>query len=53
MTSDRYVPTRAAQTAVKGRETDVLKALGIAWHGGAGHIRCPYLDHADENPSWR
>ena len=53
MTSDRYVPTRAAQAAVKGRETDVLKALGIAWDSGAGHIACPYPDHADDNPSWR
>ena len=53
MTSDRYVPTQAIGEAVKGRETEVLEAVGIAWDHGAGHITCPYPDHADDNPSWR
>ena len=53
MTSDRYVPTQAIRQAVRGHETEVLRALGIAWQGGARHIACPYPDHADENPSWR
>src|ERR687892_1497937 len=53
MTSDRYVPTQAIREAVKGRETQVLEALGIAWADGAPHISCPYPDHSDEDPSWR
>ena len=31
MTSDRYVPTQAIGEAVKGRETEVLEALAVAW----------------------
>jgi hypothetical protein len=53
MTSDRYVSTQAIREAVKGRETEVLEALGIAWADGAPHISCPYPDHSDEDPSWR
>ena len=53
MTSDRYVSKQAIREAVKGRETEVLEALGIAWAGGAPHISCPYPDHSDEDPSWR
>jgi hypothetical protein len=30
MTSDRYVSTQAIREAVKGRETEVLEALGVA-----------------------
>ena len=51
--ADSYAPTRALQQAVRGHETAVLAALGIAWQGGAQHIACPYPDHADQNPSWR
>jgi Toprim domain len=51
--ADRYVPTRTLQQAVRRRETEVLKALGIPWQNGAPHIRCPYPDHSDEDPSWR
>ena len=53
MTSDRYVTTRSIREAMKGRETEVLEALGIAWQDGAPHISCPYPEHADDNPSWR
>ena len=53
MTSDRYVTTRSIREAMKGRETEVLEALGIAWQDGAPHISCPYPEHADGNPSWR
>jgi phage/plasmid primase-like uncharacterized protein len=53
MTSDRYVPTKEIQEAIKGREREVLEALRIPWDGVSGHIRCPYPDHADANPSWR
>ena len=53
MSSERRVATRRIQEAARGRETEVLKALGIAWNRGAGHITCPYPDHADDNPSWR
>ena len=53
MTLERYVPTKALQQAVQGREKEVLEALKIAWQEGTPHIRCPYPDHSDENPSWR
>ena len=53
MSAERWVATRAIQEAVKGRESEVLPALGIPWDDGAGHITCPYPDHADDNPSWR
>jgi hypothetical protein len=53
MSSDRYVATRSIRDAVKGRETKVLEALGIAWQEGAPHISCPYREHADGNTSWR
>jgi hypothetical protein len=52
-TAERYVPTAAIKTAVAGRETEILSALGISWHGKSPHIRCPYSDHRDEHPSWR
>ena len=49
----RYVPTRAIQSAVKGREYEVLDALGIDWCKGRPHVCCPYPDHDDTDPSWR
>ncbi len=52
MTGDRFVRTRLIQAAVRGRETDVLAALGIQWNGHT-HIHCPFPDHDDANPSWR
>ena len=48
-----YVTTAAIRHAVKGRETDILRALGIQWSGKSPHIRCPYPDHLDNHPSWR
>jgi hypothetical protein len=53
MTDGRYVPTRAIQTAVKGREQEVLAKLEIDWASGNPHICCPYPSHVDKNPSWR
>ena len=53
MTSDRYVSTQAIHEAVKGRETEVLDGLGILWREARPHLRCPYPEHADEDPSWR
>jgi hypothetical protein len=50
---DRYVRTQDIRDAVRGRETEVLKALGIACKDGASHSRCSYPDHEDANPSWR
>lgn len=47
------VSTREIQSAVKGRETDVLDALGIDWRKGRPHIACPYPDHDDGKPSYR
>jgi hypothetical protein len=48
-----YVATAAIRDAVRGREIDVLCALGIQWDGRSIHIRCPCPNHADEHPSWR
>ena len=48
---ERWITTRAIQEAVRGRETEVLEALGIAWEECGQHLSCPYPDHADENPS--
>jgi hypothetical protein len=50
---ERYVTTAAIRAAVTGRETELLDALNIPWRAGQPHIRCPYLDHADDHPSWR
>jgi hypothetical protein len=51
--ANRYVQTRSAKEAVKGREVEILDALQIDWRGGQDHITCPYPDHPDANPSWR
>jgi hypothetical protein len=50
---ERYVPTVMARQAVEGREAEIVRALGIPWHGGHDHIRCPYSGHEDKDPSWR
>jgi putative DNA primase/helicase len=50
---DRFVAWRDIRGAAKGRETDLLDALGIPWREGKPHISCPYPDHPDHNPSWR
>jgi hypothetical protein len=52
MSAIRYVPTHDARAAVKGRETDLLDALGINWRVGRPHIRCPYPDHGGGG-DWR
>jgi len=52
-TSEFYIKTAVIRAAVKGRETDILKALGIQWNHNASHIACPYPDHPDHEPSWR
>ncbi len=49
----RFVTTTAIHQAVKGREEEVLDALGVDWRAGRPHINCPYRDHADDNASWR
>jgi len=50
----RYVPTDGAKNAVKGREAEIIRGLGINWHPGrTQHILCPYPDHPDKHPSWR
>src|SRR6516162_8988133 len=51
--NSRFVATKAVHATVRGRETDILDALGIPWRQGRPHIRCPYPDHIDNNPSWR
>jgi hypothetical protein len=52
-TDDRYVFAKDIQTAVKGREIEILDKLGIRWRDGKPHIHCPYRDHTDNNPSWK
>ena len=47
------VPWKAIREAVKGRETEILDRLGIAWNSRDSHIHCPYPNHPDRNPSWR
>jgi hypothetical protein len=49
----RYIPMRAIQAAVNGREAEVLKAIGIKWTHGVSHISCPYPDHDDGDPTWQ
>ena len=51
-TQQRFVPTAAARQAVEGREGEIVRLLGISWHG-RDHITCPYPGHPDKNPSWR
>ena len=50
---DRFVATAAIRSAIEGLEADVLEALKIPWRQGKPHIRCPYPQHVDQNPSWR
>lgn len=45
-----------AHALVRGRETEILDAIGIdGWRKttGSNHIRCPFPDHDDRSPSWR
>ncbi|TXN73422.1 DUF927 domain-containing protein [Methylobacterium sp. WL6] len=52
-TAERYVPTRAAQQAVEGHETEILGALGIQWRESQrGHITCPFPGHGGTD-DWR
>ena len=48
-----YVTTNSIRTAATGREKDILAALGIPWDNTSSHLRCPYPDHPDLDPSWR
>ena len=48
-----YIPTGLLRDAVRGRELEVLRALGIQLSDNSRHIRCPYPDHPDHEPSWR
>ena len=51
--TNTFVPTAAIRHAVKGREANILNALGIKCGPKTKHIRCPYPDHKDNHPSWR
>src|SRR4051812_14158808 len=51
--SNGHVPWRAIKEAVRGRETEILDKLGIAWRSSQTHVTCPYPGHADHHPSWR
>jgi hypothetical protein len=44
----------AVKAALRGREFDLLRHLGVDWpQRGRGHIHCPFPGHDDRNPSWR
>lgn len=47
---NRYVATKDIRAALRGRETDILDALGIRWRDGRP---CPFPSHTDVHPSWR
>jgi len=49
----RYLRAADARRLVKGREAEIVRALGIDWNGRSDHIRCPYPGHDDRDPSWR
>src|SRR5215831_8856009 len=53
MTAETYVATGDIKAVLRGRETELIEALGVDWRAGRPHINCPYLDHTDRNPSWR
>src|SRR5262245_35237951 len=53
MSAARYVATADLKDALRGRETELIDVLGIAWRSGQPHIHCPYTEHTDANPSWR
>ncbi|MGO9475688.1 MAG: AAA family ATPase [Rhodomicrobium sp.] len=42
-----------ARKEIEGREMEILTALGIDWQARRKHIRCPFPNHDDRNPSWR
>jgi hypothetical protein len=50
---DRYVCSTDIRRALEAREEHILDAVNIPWRTGRPHIRCPYPDHDDANPSWR
>lgn len=47
-----YVKTKGIKAAADGREAEIARLVGIPWRG-RDHIRCPYPDHDDKDPSWR
>lgn len=48
---ERYVPTKPAKDAVKGRELEILGSIGIV-PPSQGHMDCPYPGHGGTN-DWR
>jgi hypothetical protein len=53
ISGDRYVLTKDIQASLRGREKEILDALGVPWRDARPHIQCPYPDHPDKDPSWR
>jgi len=53
ISGDRYVLTKDSWASLRGRETEILDALGIPWRDARPHIQCPHRDHPDKDPSWR
>ncbi|MFZ1106842.1 MAG: toprim domain-containing protein [Rhodomicrobium sp.] len=51
----RSRPRRNIHEEIRGRELEIITALGIQWPPGnhATHIHCPFPDHDDKNASWR
>lgn len=44
---------RSVREIARGREHEILRALGIDPGNGRRHQHCPLPDHQDRNPSWR
>ncbi|WP_155931833.1 DUF927 domain-containing protein [Methylopila sp. 73B] len=51
----RFVKTGEIRQRVRGREIDVLGAIGVPWSNSRGtHINCPFPDHpGDPTNDWR
>ena len=51
----RSRPRRNIHEEIRGRELEIITALGIKWpaRNHATHINCPFPDHDDADPSWR
>jgi hypothetical protein len=48
-------PRRDIHAEIRDDGLGILRDLGIPWppQGKRTHIRCPFPDHPDNNPSWR
>lgn len=50
----KYPSANDVKAALRGREIDALRYLGIDWpQNGKIHIHCPFPGHGDKDASWR